>query len=35
MGIKFTFGSAEFAPERNETGADLLAKATAILQNKG
>jgi hydrophobe/amphiphile efflux-3 (HAE3) family protein len=35
MRIKFTFGMAEFAPEQNETGADLLAKATAILQNEG
>jgi hypothetical protein len=33
--IKFTFGLAEFSHEQNETGAELLAKATAILQNEG
>ena len=35
MRVKVNFGLAELAPEQNETGPDLLARATAILQDEG
>jgi hypothetical protein len=33
MQVKLTFGLADFEGETDESGSDILAKATALLQN--
>jgi hypothetical protein len=33
MQVKLTFGLADFVGETDESGSDMLAKATTLLQN--